>query len=185
MAKAGTKLSFQAKLENWAEGMDYCAIAVPAKITQALGTKKAVLVMASLNGCEPFQVSLFPAGEGKHYIRVRAKVRKQADLHEGDKVKVQITVQDRADVDLPPDLVAALKAEGALKEFNALTPGKKNYAVRKINDVVKPETRKKLIEDRKQSTTKSSLLKEAPFSLDTASLHDALASGKRSVETED
>ncbi|HEX7673463.1 MAG TPA: YdeI/OmpD-associated family protein [Bdellovibrio sp.] len=145
MAKAGTKLSFQAKLENWAEGMDYCAIAVPAKITQALGTKKAVLVMASLNGCEPFQVSLFPAGEGKHYIRVRAKVRKQADLHEGDKVKVQITVQDRADVDLPPDLVAALKTEGALKEFNALTPGKKNYAVRKINDVVKPETRKKRI----------------------------------------
>lgn len=49
-----------------------------------------------------------------------------------------------------------------------------------------PETRKKkLIEDRKQSITKSGLLKEAPFSLDMASLHDALASGKRSVETED
>ncbi|QDK36181.1 YdeI/OmpD-associated family protein [Bdellovibrio sp. NC01] len=147
MTKAGTKLSFQAKLENWAEGMDYCAIAVPAKITKTLGTTKAVLVMASLNGGEPFQVSLFPAGGGQHYIRVRAKVRKQMDLHEGDKVKVQIVVQDRADVDLPQDLIAALKAEGALKDFNALTPGKKNYAVRKINDVAKPETRKKRINE--------------------------------------
>lgn len=145
MTTAGKKLSFQGKLENWAEGMDYCAIAVPAKITEALGTKKAVLVMCALNGGEPFQVSLFPAGGGKHYIRVRAKVRKQADLHEGDRVKVQITILDRADVDLPEDLVKALKAEGALKDFNALTPGKKNYAIRKINDVAKPETRKKRI----------------------------------------
>ncbi len=145
MIKTGKSLSFQSKLENWAEGMDYCAIAVPSKVTKILGTKKAVLVMASINGCEPFQVSLFPAGEGKHFIRVRAKVRKQAGLQEGDRVKVQITVLDRDKVDLPDDLVSALKAEGALSDFNALTPGKKNYAVRKINDVSKPETRKKRI----------------------------------------
>src|SRR5580692_12882348 len=36
---AGKQLSFQAKLENWAEGMDYCAVPVPASVTQALGTK--------------------------------------------------------------------------------------------------------------------------------------------------
>lgn len=145
MLEAGKKISFQSKLENWAEGMDYCAIPVPAKITQKLGTKKAVLVLASINGCEPFQVSLFPAGGGKHYIRVRAKVRKQAKLEEGDQVKVQIIVQDRADVVIPPDLRSALKAENALDEFNELTPGKKNYAIRKINDVSRPETRKKRI----------------------------------------
>lgn len=147
MITAGKTLSFKSKLENWAEGMDYCAIAVPAKITQTLGTKKAVLVLASINGCEPFQVSLFPAGGGQHYIRVRAKVRKQAKLKEGDQVKVQITVLDRAAVDLPEDLVTALKSEKALAEFNALTPGKKNYAVRKINDASRPETRKKRIQE--------------------------------------
>ncbi len=147
MIKAGQKLSFQSKLENWAEGMDYCAIPVPAKITKTLGTTKAVLVMASINGCEPFQVSLFPVGGGKHYIRVRAKVRKQAKLAEGDRVKVQIVIQDRANVDLPDDLVKALKAENALKEFNSLTPGKKNYMVRRINEVARPETRKKRIKE--------------------------------------
>ena len=31
--KAGKKLSFAFKLEDWAEGMDYCAIPVPASVT--------------------------------------------------------------------------------------------------------------------------------------------------------
>ena len=79
--KAGRKLSFKSTLENWAEGMDYCAIPVPAKITDALGTKSAVLVMARVNASAPFKASLFPIGGGKHYIRVRKKVRKEANLN--------------------------------------------------------------------------------------------------------
>jgi hypothetical protein len=49
---AGKQLLFQAKLENWAEGMDYCAVPVPASVTQALGTKGPVLVMARVNDSE-------------------------------------------------------------------------------------------------------------------------------------
>ncbi|HKX44785.1 MAG TPA: DUF1905 domain-containing protein, partial [Burkholderiaceae bacterium] len=56
---AGQKLSFHAHLENWAEGMDYCAVRVPAEITEALGTNGPVLVLARVNDSEPFQVSLF------------------------------------------------------------------------------------------------------------------------------
>src|SRR6185437_14641825 len=98
LPKAGKQLSFQSKLENWEEGMDYCAIPVPASVTKALGTKSAVLVMARVNSSKPFKVSLFPVGGGRHYIRVRAKVRKAANLKEGDRVKVRITVLDRADI---------------------------------------------------------------------------------------
>jgi hypothetical protein len=143
--KPGTVLRFQARLENWAKGMDYCAVAVPAKITQAVGTKKAVLVMASINGCEPFEVSLFPAGGGQHYMRVRAQVRRHAKVQEGDLVKVRIRILDRREVDLPDDLIAALTDANASKKFDALTPGKRSYAVRRINTAVRPETRKKRI----------------------------------------
>lgn len=76
--------------------MDYCAIPVPAKVTQALGTKKAVFVMAKINNSEPFKVSLFPVGGGKHYFRIRAKIRKKENLKEGDHVKVHIIVLDRS-----------------------------------------------------------------------------------------
>src|SRR4030095_12406038 len=94
----GKQLSFQAKLENWAEGMDYCAVPVPASARHAFGTKGPGLVMARVNDSEPFKVSLFPAGGGQHYIRIKAKVRKETKTKTGDRVRVRFTGLDRADV---------------------------------------------------------------------------------------
>src|ERR1700728_1586725 len=120
---AGRQLSFEAKLENWAEGMDYCAVPVPAKITQALGTKGPILVMARVNDSEPFKVSLFPVGGGKHYIRIKAKIRKETKTKTGDRVRLRITVLDRADVSYPRDLLSALRTEGVTEDFKSLPPG--------------------------------------------------------------
>jgi hypothetical protein len=144
---AGKQLSFEATLENWAEGMDYCAVPVPAKITQALGTRGPVLVMACLNDSAPFKVSLFPIGGGKHYIRIKAKVRKETHTKTGDRVRMQITVLDRADVTYPADLLSALRAQGVTKDFKALPPGKQNFIIRRIDEAVKPETRTKRVQD--------------------------------------
>jgi hypothetical protein len=150
--KAGIKLSFKSTLENWADGMDYCAIPVPADITESLGTKSAVLVLARINDSVPFKVSLFPAGGGKHFIRVRKKVRKEANLVELDRVLVQITVLDRADIEIPKDLSAALRGKKALARFNALTPSRKNYMIRRIDDASKPETRAKRVREAVEET---------------------------------
>jgi hypothetical protein len=144
---AGKQLSFQAKLENWAEGMDYCAVPVPASVTQALGTKGPVLVMARVNDSEPFKVSLFPTGGGQHYIRIKAKVRKETKTKTGDRVRVRFTVLDRADVTIPTDLIKALRAEGVADDFKSLPPGKQNFIIRRIDDATKPETRAKRIQD--------------------------------------
>lgn len=141
----GKELSFRAELENWAEGMDYCAVAVPARITQALGTKAAVLVMARVNDSQPFKVSLFPSGGGRHYIRIKAKVRKETQTKTGDRIHVRFTVLDRADVTLPKDLVAALRAHDVAEAFKALPPGKQNFIVRRLDEAAKPETRAKRI----------------------------------------
>jgi hypothetical protein len=157
--KAGTKLSFKSTLENWADGMDYCAIPVPANITESLGTKSAVLVMARVNESAPFKVSLFPVGGGKHYIRVRKKVRKEANLIELDRVLVQITVLDRANIEIPRDLSAALSRKNALARFNALTPSKKNYMIRRVDDASKPETRAKRVREAVEETCQA---KEKP-----------------------
>lgn len=143
----GKQLSFQAKLENWAEGMDYCAVPVPAKITQTLGTKAAILVMARVNNSEPFKVSLFPAGGGQHYIRIKGKVRKETGTKTGDRIRIRFIVLDRADVTLPKDLVAALKAERVTDDFKALPPGKQNFILRRIDDAAKPETREKRVQE--------------------------------------
>ena len=98
---AGLQLSFDARLENWAEGMDYCAVPVPAEISAALGTKGPVLVMAQVNESKPFQVSLFPVGGGQHYIRIKSKIRQETKAKTGDLIQVRFTVLDRADVVIP------------------------------------------------------------------------------------
>jgi len=152
---AGTELSFEATLENCAEGMDYCAVPVPAKITEALGTQSAVLVMACLNDSTPFKVSLFPVGGGRHYIRIKAKVRKETRTKTGDPVHMRITVLDRADVTYPADLLSALRAEGATKNFKALPPGRQNFIIRRIDEAAKPETRQKRIQDAVEEAKRS------------------------------
>src|SRR4029453_6702556 len=144
---AGKELSFQAKLENWAEGMDYCAVPVPASVTKALGTKGPVLVMAPGRQREPFKVRLFPTGGGQHYIRIKAKVRKETKTKTGDRIRVRFTVLDRADVTIPSDLMKALRAEGVADAFKSLPPGKQNFIIRRIDDAAKPETRDKRIQD--------------------------------------
>ena len=146
-SQKNVKLSFEAKLENWAEGMDYCAVSVPAKITKTLGTKGPVLVMARVNKSEPFKVSLFPVGGGKHCIRIKAKVRKETQTKTGDKVRIQIMVLDRSDNIYPTDLLKALKSEGATDDFISIPPGEQNFILRRIDDAAKPETRKKRIQE--------------------------------------
>lgn len=127
--------------------MDYCAVPVPAEITEALGTKGPVLVMARVNDSEPFQVSLFPVGGGKHYLRIKAKVRRETNTRTGDRVRVRFTVLDRAAVEIPEDLMSALAAEGMTAAFESLPPGKRSFIVRKIDEAVKPETRTKRIRE--------------------------------------
>ena len=144
---AGRQLSFQAQLENWAEGMDYCAVSVPAQVTEDLGTKGPVLVMAQVNDSAPFKVSVFPVGGGRHYIRIKAKVRHETKTKTGDRIQMRITVLDRADVTIPEDLMKALTAEGVWEAFQTLPPGKRNFIVRRIDDAVKPQTREKRIRE--------------------------------------
>lgn len=146
-SRLGEKFSFDAVLEAWAEGMDYCAVPVPAEITHALGTKGPVLVLARVNDSDPFQVSLFPVGGGQHYIRIKAKVRKATNTGVGDAVCVRFTVLDRGKVEIPDDLLRALRAEGVLHAFQALSPGKQNFIIRRIDEAAKPDTRARRIKE--------------------------------------
>lgn len=143
----GKQFEFSAILENWAEGMDYCAVSVPASITESLGTKGPVLVRASVNNSEPFQVSLFPVGGGKHYIRIKSKVRKFTKTKMGDRIKLDFVVIDPEDVYIPDDLLTLLETSGMVDGFIDLPPGKRNYLIRRIGEAAKPATREKRIRE--------------------------------------
>lgn len=145
---APRQLSFESRLERLASGINYFALPVPAQITRALGTRGPVPVAARVNGSEPFLVSLYTQGGGRHGLRVKAEVRTEAKLKEGDRVRVKITVRDRAaETALPPDLANALRAERVLEDFKALPKGKLSYTLRWIDQAARPVTREKRIQD--------------------------------------
>lgn len=144
---AGQQLSFDAELENWAEGMDYCAVSVPTEVTQALGTRGPVLVEARVNESRAFPVSLFPVGGGQHCIRIKASVRKETNTRVGDRIRIRIVVVDPAAVEIPDDLMKSLRAEDAVQSFNALPPGRQNFLVRRIGEAATPGTRAKRIQE--------------------------------------
>ncbi len=104
-------------------------------------------MLARVNGSEPFQISLFPVGGGRHYIRIKAKVRKEATIRTGDRIKVQVTVLERGNVEVPDDLLAALRAEGVLQAFEALPPGKRSFLVRRIDEAARAETRARRVQE--------------------------------------
>ncbi len=143
----GKQFEFNATLENWAEGMDYCAVSVPSSVTKSLGTKGPVLVHASVNNSDPFQVSLFPVGGGKHYIRIKSKIRKLTNTKMGDNIKLDFVVIDPEDVDIPDDLLASLEDSGMIDGFVDLPPGKRNYLIRRIGEAVKHATREKRVQE--------------------------------------
>ena len=80
-------------------------------------------------------------------MRVKAEVRKEVKIKEGDRVKVKISVRDHSTeaAAIPKDLRTALREEGVLKNFEAMPPGKRAFLIRKINEVAKAETREKRI----------------------------------------
>ena len=141
-------LSFESRLESISSQANYFALSVPAKITKALGTLTAVPILARINASLPFRGSLFPVGGGRHYMRVKAEVRKAAQVKGGDRVRVRISVVDRStEISIPKDLRIALRADGVEADFKALPPGKRSYLLRWIEKAAKLQTREKRIQE--------------------------------------
>jgi hypothetical protein len=139
-------LSFHSRLERISQEANYFALSVPLKITQALGTTGPVPVTAQINHSEPFLISLFPVGSGRHYLRVKAEIRTETKIKEGDRVRVLITPRDLSkELSLPRDLASALRAEKLLEDFKSLPTGKKAFMLRQIENAAKSETRQKRI----------------------------------------
>ena len=131
---------------------------MPAKTTLALKTRGPVPVSARVNDSEAFVASLYPVGGGRHYLRVRNKICRSVNITAGDPVRVQIEVRDRqSEVAIPRDVAQALRAARMLTQFGALPLGRRAYLLRLIKEAVRPETRRKRIQDVVQAARKQGI----------------------------
>lgn|GEM_PF-245366 len=153
-AKGGTqrgstlKLKFKSRLERISDDAEYFAASVPQAISKKIGIKTSVPVLASVNGSKPFRGSLFPVGGGEHWMRIKESVRSETGIREGDLVAIVITVLDPGTKNAPPaELVSALKKAGLLKAFELISPGKRNFLIRRVSEAKRDETRARRIQE--------------------------------------
>ncbi len=139
-------LVFRSRLESLTDEAEYYGISVPVEVTRRLKTLAAVPVSVRINQSSPFRSSFYPVGGGRHYMRVKASVRKEVAIREGDTIEIEAQILDRADrTELPDDLHTRLRVAGVLEVFESMPPGMRNHLIHRIEEVAKVETRKKRV----------------------------------------
>lgn len=144
-----TKLRLRLKLESTAaRGAPTSAmITLPPEASAQLGTRARVNVKGTINGYA-FKSSMFPTGEGTHYMVINRRMREVANVGVGEEADVTLEVDaEPRTAAVPPDLKEALaKFKTAQAEFERLPPSHKREYVSYIDEAKRPETRARRIE---------------------------------------
>ncbi len=129
-----------------APGKKATGIVVPAEVIEQLDSGKKPPVRVTINGFEYRTTIGVMAGQSM--IPVSAAVRKDAGLKPGDKVDVQLVVDDSPrKVEVPDDLAAGFAANptaGAF--FETLSNSLQRYHVDNINTAKTVETKQRRVE---------------------------------------
>jgi hypothetical protein len=122
-------------------------ILVPFDVLKVFGTRARVPVRGTINGF-PYRGSIFPMGEGKHYMIVNKNVRAGAKAKGGETVSIVMERDDEPRIITPPaDFARALKTnKEARTTWEKLSYTHQKEHALAIEEAKKPETRVRRIE---------------------------------------
>jgi hypothetical protein len=142
-AKSGGVQTFVGVLDHENEGSGSTGfIEVPEAVVEAIGQgKKRPPVRALINGFE-LRTTIAVYG-GKYYIPARKEVRAAAKITHGDRVTIEMSLDDAPrEVEIPEDLTAVLKKDKtAQAAFDKLAYSHKKEYVQWITEAKRKETR--------------------------------------------
>jgi hypothetical protein len=141
------KKKFQAKLVPMGDGGAWTCLKVPFQVEEIFRTRARVAVKATLNGLA-FRTSIFPDGQGSHFMMVNKAMQAGAGVKSGDSVKV-VLEKDAAPrvIKTPRYLRAALSKDRKAEErFEKLSYSHKKEYLDWIESAKREETRARRIE---------------------------------------
>lgn len=141
-----TTKRFRVPLETL-EGTESTLFTIPFDVRKVFGTRARLPVRGTINRF-PFRSSIFPRGDGKHYMVVNKEVRAGANVKGGETVSVVMERDDEPRTVTPPaDFARALKASKLARDtWDKLSYTHRKEHVRAIEDAKRPETRLRRIE---------------------------------------
>lgn len=141
---AGRAFTFSTTLRQTPRSLYW--IAIPAKVSQAIGRRGPVPVVSTINGTTEFRASIVPIGEGRHRLQINARVRAEAGIAPRDRVEVALRVDDDpVSEPAPPDLADALRESGATAAFERFPAGKRRHVIAWIEEAVGDRTRERRV----------------------------------------
>ena len=135
------------KFGKQGEKTGWTYIVVPAAASKKLnpGVKRSYRVKGKLDEFEIEKVALVPMGEGDFILAINAAIRKATGKRFGAILKVQLELDD-APIIPPAELLECMEDEPeALKYFNALPQGHRNYFTKWIQSAKTDATKAKRI----------------------------------------
>ena len=148
-AKAATKATvkrFRVLLERHVTS-EATGIRIPFDVPKVFGTRARVPVRGTINGYA-FRGSIFPAGDGTHYMVVRKELREAAGVEAGQTIAVTLERDDEPRTVTPPaDLARALsKNRDARAAWDKLSYTHQREYAELIEGAKRPETRARRVE---------------------------------------
>jgi hypothetical protein len=146
--KAATKATkrFRVLLEKHVTS-EATGIVIPFDVPKTFGTRARVPVRGKINGYA-FRGSLFPVGDGTHYMVVRRELREAAGVRSGQTIAVTLERDDEPRTVPPPaDLARALKRDKhARAAWDKLSYTHRREYAELSEGAKRPETRQRRVE---------------------------------------
>ena len=138
---------FQGRLERMAPGGAWTCIRIPFSAEEVFGSKARVPVKGTINGFA-FRSSIFPTGDGTHFMMVNKGMQQGASVKPGDSVQVALEKDTAPRVlVVPQDLTDALANDGeAQAGFDNMSHSYRKEYVDWIESAKREETRARRIQ---------------------------------------
>lgn len=135
------------KFQKQGEKTGWTYISIPHKIAEQInpGVKKSYRVKGRLDAYVFDGISLLPMGEGDFIIPLKADIRKKLGKRAGETLMAELELQQKA-YEIDADFMACLEDEpAALRFFETLPKGHRNYFSKWIESAKTEPTRAKRI----------------------------------------
>ena len=128
MPAKSTVKTFEAALERTQDGLGWTIARIPTNISKAWGTRGQIRVKGEINGF-PLDSTLFPNGEGGHFLLVNKKMQKGGKTTAGLKAKFRLTPDTkRRKVTVPAQLLQELgQSKRLLKYYESFSHSNRNW----------------------------------------------------------
>lgn len=135
------------KFQKQGEKTGWTYISIPQKVAEQInpGVKKSYRVKGRLDAYVFDGISLLPMGDGDFIIPLKADIRKKLGKRAGETIMAELELQQKA-YEIDADFLACLEDEpAALRFFEKLPNGHRNYFSKWIESAKTEPTRAKRI----------------------------------------